>query len=251
MESHEQIETQIAPRPAPATGVDGLQMSDSVVEKYWSRLADRHDAGAFAVLDAAYREPQRAYHTWVHIADILAKLDRHAHLAARPDVVAAAAFWHDAVYTTLDAAGQPRSDLENVRDSAELFLRHSKFDAVEQAAVFDIIMATANHMKAKAATERYPGFSRDLDFFLDLDLSSLAAPWPVFEQNLGDIRFEFNWVPESDFREGRMQMLGSFLAGGEQLFRLPETRALWLADAHANLERATSLLGETATPPTG
>lgn len=250
MESHEQV-TQSAPRPASETAADGLRMSDPVVEKYWSRLADRHDAGAFAVLDAAYREPHRAYHTWGHIADILAKLDRHADLAVWPDAVAAAAFWHDAVYATLDGAGQPRSDPENVRDSAELFLRHAKFDAVTRAAAYDIIMATASHMKARARTEHYPGFSRDLDFFLDLDLSSLAAPWPVFEKNLGDIRFEFNWIPESEFREGRAKMLESFLAGGDQLFRLPQTRALWLADARANLQRATSLLGETAPPPAG
>ena len=35
-------------------------------------------------------------------------------------------------------------------------------------------MATANHLSARAATEHYAGFARDLDLFLDLDLSSLG-----------------------------------------------------------------------------
>ncbi len=213
-------------------------MTDPVVQKYWSLLASRHDAGAFAALDAAYREPQRAYHAWGHIADMLGKLESLSHLAARPDLVAAAIFWHDSVYLTRDPDGRPRLDPENVRDSAGLFERHSRFDDVERRAVHDLIMATAHHMKAKAREEHYPGFSRDLDFFLDLDLSSLAAPWPVFLKNLDDIRFEFSWAPEQEFFHGRTKMLESFLGGGDALFRLPETRALWLEAARANLMRA-------------
>lgn len=219
-------------------------MTDPIVEKYWSQLASRHDPEAFAVLDAAYSEPHRAYHSWGHIVDMLTKLDGLSALAARPDLVAAAIFWHDAVYRTREPDGHPRSDPENVRDSVLLFERHSRFDPVEQAAVHDIVMATANHMKSKAKTEHYPGFSRDLDFFLDLDLSSLAVSWPVFAQNLENIRFEFHWAPEQDFYLGRQKMLESFLGGGDRLFRRPETRALWLAAARDNLQRANSDLHE-------
>ncbi|QGM98668.1 hypothetical protein [Methylocystis parvus] len=219
-------------------------MTDTIVAKYWNLLASRHDAQAFATLDSAYREPQRAYHAWGHIVDLLTKLDALAHLPTRADLIAAAIFWHDSVYLTRDQDGRPRTDPENVRASAELFARHSKFDALEELAVNDLIMATSSHMKAKARAEHYPGFSRDLDFFLDLDLSSLAAPWSVFEKNLDDIHFEFGWAPERAFYQGRVQMLESFLGAGERLFRLPESRALWLAHARANLQRADADLRE-------
>jgi predicted metal-dependent HD superfamily phosphohydrolase len=219
-------------------------MTEAVVEKYWSLLASRHDGSAFAALDAAYREPQRAYHAWGHIVDLLTKLDALSRLATRPDLVAAAVFWHDSVYLTRDPDGRPRSDPENVRESAELFHRHSRFDAMEAQAVHEMIMATSSHMKAKASREHYAGFARDLDFFLDLDLSSLAAPWPVFERNLDDIHYEYGWVPESAFYLGRVQMLESFLAGGDRLYRLAETRALWAAAARANLQRADAELRE-------
>jgi predicted metal-dependent HD superfamily phosphohydrolase len=217
-------------------------MSDAIVDKYWRRIADRHDADAFAVLDAAYREPQRAYHAWGHIVDLLTKLDALPHFAARPDIVAAAIFWHDSVYLTRDPDGRPRSDPENVRASAELFARHARFDAMEAQAIHDMIMATASHMSATASREHYPGFGQDFEFFLDLDLSSLAAPWPVFEKNLQDIQFEFSWVPEDAFFQSRLKMLETFIGGGDRLYRLPQTRALWLAQARANLERVDAEL---------
>ena len=48
------------------------------------------------------------------------------------------------------------------------------------AAVHDLIMATANHMHARAERHYYAGFADDLDLFLDLDLSSLASPSEEF-----------------------------------------------------------------------
>lgn len=210
-------------------------MSEAIIEKYWRLIAARHEAEAFAVLDAAYREPQRAYHAWGHIVDLLTKLDQLPQLSTRPDLLAAAIFWHDSVYLTRDPDGRPRTDPENVRASAELFARHATFEPMEAQAIHDMIMATASHMTAKATKEHYPGFGQDLEFFLDLDLSSLAAPWPVFEKNLEAIHFEFGWVPDDAFYQGRLKMLDAFLGGGDRLFRLPQSRALWLAPARANL----------------
>ena len=213
-------------------------MTETIVRKFWNAIAMRHDATAFATIDGAYREPQRGYHNWDHIADLLGKLDQLAHLAARPDLIAAAIFWHDSVYITRDADGLLRADAENVRASAALFECHSRFPAPEADAVHDMIMATANHLAARATREHYPGFSRDHDLFLDLDLSSLAAPWDAFEYNLDRIRFEYAWVPEPLFCLGRLQMLERFLSEGDALYRCPETRAMWLLPARANLVRA-------------
>jgi predicted metal-dependent HD superfamily phosphohydrolase len=201
-------------------------------------LAARHDADAFAVLDAAYREPQRGYHDWRHIADLLQKLGHFSHLATRPDLIAAAIFWHDAVYATRDASGLLRADAENVRASAALFERHALFDKIDADAIHEMIMATARHLDAKASREHYPGFSKDLDLFLDLDLSALAAQWPVFERNLENIRFEYGWVPENVFCLGRLRMAESFAAQGASLYRRDELRKLWSEAALANLSRS-------------
>ena len=208
------------------------------VQTYWAQIAAHHEPNALATLDAAYREPQRGYHDWSHIADLLTKLDELKALAMRPDLIAAAIFWHDAVYMTRDADGMLRADAENVRASAALFERYSKFDKSDADAIHDLIMATAGHLKARAMIEHYPGFTRDLDLFLDLDLSSLAAPWPVFENNLARLRFEYAWVPEPLFCLGRLQMIETFAARGEALYRREETRKLWSEAARENLARA-------------
>ncbi|MFO1102014.1 MAG: hypothetical protein U1E20_03800 [Methylocystis sp.] len=213
-------------------------MISNSVQTYWGLIASRHDPNAFAALDAAYREPQRGYHDWGHIGDLLAKLDDFKSLAVRPDLIAAAIFWHDAVYVTRASDGLLRPDAENVRASAELFERHSNFDRMESAAIYELIMATANHLNARATTEHYPGFASDLDLFLDLDLSSLGAPWPIFARNLEQLRFEYDWVPEPLFCLGRLQMIDTFAARGDQLYRRDETRKLWNARAHENLARA-------------
>lgn len=217
-------------------------MTSNPIQTYWGLIASRHRPDAFAALDDAYREPQRGYHDWSHVVELLEKLEALESLAVRPDLIAAAIFWHDSVYLTRDGDGLLRPDAENVRASAALFERYSTFDPTDSAAVHELIMATANHLKARASTERYPGFARDLDLFLDLDLSSLGASWPIFEQNLARIRFEYAWVPEPIFCLGRLQMLETFAARGDALYRLDETRQLWGARAQENFVRAQEKL---------
>ena len=213
-------------------------MSAPVVTTHWSRIADWHDSSAFDVLDANYRDPARGYHDWSHIVDMLTKLDRLTHLATRPDLIAAAIFWHDSVFITRAPDGSARPDPENVHDSAALFAAHSRFPEKEAAAIRDMILATAQHLSARPEKEHYAGFARDLDLFLDLDLSSLGAPWPAFEQNLERLRFEYGWVPEPLFCLGRLQMIETFAARGDALYRRDETRNLWSARARENLARA-------------
>ena len=213
-------------------------MTDDVTIRHWRPLEPRHAPHAFALLKAAYSEPQRGYHNWDHVVDLFDKRERYAHLATRPDLIDTAIFWHDSVYTTCDANGLLRSDLENVRASAALFERHARFDKTDTDVIHEMIMATANHLDASASREFYPGFARDLDLFLDLDLGSLAASWPVFEKNLERIQFEYSWVPEHVFCMGRLQMLTTFAARGAGIYRLKETREAWGEIAQANIARA-------------
>jgi predicted metal-dependent HD superfamily phosphohydrolase len=156
--------------------------------RYWATLANRHSQGAWEIIDAAYHEPQRAYHCWDHVDDLLLKHDSFSALAVRPDLIATAIFWHDVIYATRKTNGRLRPDVENVRDSAALYCRYDLSNETDAAAVCDMIMATADHLDAKTSHDLYPGFSKDLDLFLDLDLSPLAAPWPLFVENLEKIR---------------------------------------------------------------
>ncbi len=211
-------------------------MVKEIIRRHWRSLEASHKPSAWGALDRGYGDARRAYHSWEHVAELLEKLDEFQALAARPALIATAVFWHDSVYVTQAPDGAKRSDFENVRDSAELFLRHTLLNADDAAAVHELIMATADHTRAEVKMEHYDGFAGDLDLFLDLDLSPLAAPWKIFAENLENIRFEFAWVPERKFYSNQIGMLEGFLKADARLFRRAETRRKWLVAAKGNLK---------------
>jgi predicted metal-dependent HD superfamily phosphohydrolase len=210
--------------------------------RYWLPLEASHRAGAWEALDAAYGDLGRAYHSWRHISDLLQAFDELAALAARPELIATAIFWHDVVYRTRGAGESRRADFLNVQDSADLFQSYTLMNSADVEAVREMIMATTNHLEAKASKERYAGFSRDLDLFVDLDLSPLALPWEQFAANFQDIRFEFSWIPEEVFNAGQAAFLRNLLSHEDKLFRRPETIKMWRAAALANIRRCLNNL---------
>jgi predicted metal-dependent HD superfamily phosphohydrolase len=217
-------------------------MNQEIREKYWMPLEGRHKTGAWEALDAGYTESHRAYHTWDHIAGLLEKLSEFSDLSARSDIIAVSVFWHDVVYRTQNQDGGPRPDYENVRDSGELFRQYTLLNKSDSDAVHDLIMATANHLQARAEKHYYAGFAGDLDLFLDLDLSSLAAPWEEFVEALARIRSEFSWAPEIVFCSIQLQILEKFAKEDVRLYRRAETSEKWRDAARANLKRCVTEL---------
>ena len=217
-------------------------MNREIIEKYWMPMEGRHKTGAWDALDARYTESHRAYHTWEHVAGLLEKLSEFSDLSTRSDIIAVSVFWHDVVYRTQNQDGSPRPDYENVRDSGELFRQYTLLNKSDSDAVHDLIMATANHLQARAEKHYYAGFAGDLDLFLDLDLSSLAAPWEEFVEALARIRSEFSWAPEIVFCTIQLQILEKFAKEDVRLYRRAETSEKWRDAARANLKRCVTEL---------
>jgi predicted metal-dependent HD superfamily phosphohydrolase len=217
-------------------------MNRDIREKYWMPLEGRHKTGAWEALDAGYTESHRAYHTWGHVAGLLEKLSGFSDLSTRSDIIAVSVFWHDVVYRTQNQDGSPRPDYENVRDSGERFRQYTLLKQPDADAVYDLIMATANHLQARAEKHYYAGFAGDLDLFLDLDLSSLASPWEAFVEGLARIRTEFAWAPEIVFCTSQLQILEKFAKEGVRLYRRAETSEQWRDAAMANLKRCITEL---------
>jgi predicted metal-dependent HD superfamily phosphohydrolase len=217
-------------------------MNREIKEKYWMPVVRRHKTGAWEALDAGYTENHRAYHTWEHVAGLLEKLSGFSNLSTRSDIIVVSVFWHDVVYRTQNQDGSPRPDYENVRDSGELFRQYTLLNKSDSDAVHDLIMATANHLQARAEKQYYAGFAGDLDLFLDLDLSSLAAPWEEFVEALARIRSEFSWAPEIVFCTIQLQILEKFAKEDVRLYRRAETSEKWRDAARANLKRCVTEL---------
>lgn len=224
-------------------------MNENIRHTYWRLVEKAHAPGSYGFLEAAYTQPHRAYHTWEHIDALLDGLERFSRLAARPDLVATAVFWHDVVHLARSADGKLRLDAENVRDSAEAFRRHTLLEGCEADAVYDLVMATANHARARAGKEHYAGFSGDLDLFVDLDLSPLATAWEEFAANTRKIRAESIGVEEAEFRESQVKMLEGLARAETPIFRRAETRKEWDATARANLARCIPGLRDGLTKP--
>ena len=183
-------------------------------------------------LKARYGEVQRAYHTWDHITALLGHFDRlseHIHDKTR---LLWTLYWHDAIYDPLRADNEARS--------ANL-LRVEGKDAIPEATLEDaaqVIEATAK----RQLPESLSGDAlSDAAFFLDMDLSILAARDDVFDAYEDHIRIEYSFVPIEVYTSARAPILKGFL-GREQLYFTDRCHALWESKARTNLSRSIKKL---------
>ena len=185
-------------------------------------------APLIASLRRRYDEPQRHYHTWAHIEALLGHYGRWVRYLHRPKPVLWALYWHDAIY-------DPQAK-DNEEQSARLLEQeaagHLSPDDIAFAAT--LIRATADHKLPDGLTGRE---TEDLSLFLDLDLSILGAPQPVYDRYEQDIRAEYAFVPEETFRSVRAGILKGFLSR-ERLYFTDLAHAEWDETARANLARA-------------
>lgn len=163
-----------------------------------------------------YQEPHRHYHSLEHIAAML-----HAGRAFPLDDAQTLAVWfHDAIYDATRADNEERSaalatDLLTAAGAAP--------DLV--ARVARIVLDTKTHVPS----------TPDSAPVLDLDLMSLAAPWPEFAANTAAIRAEYAHVPDDLFRQGRRDFMARMLQR-DRLFATDWGAALEPL-ARANLRR--------------
>jgi len=187
------------------------------------RLRIGPNLDVFEKLRAAYAESHRHYHTGDHIAHCLGELAQVRNLAAEPDEVELALWFHDAIYVTRAS--------DNERKSAEWaaeFLRANAVDERRIERVHRLIMATAH-----AAAAEDP----DAGLLVDIDLSILGADREAYGRFERDVRKEYWWVPGPLFRRTRAKILESFLAR-ESVYATAQFRDRLESAARANLAKA-------------
>ncbi len=182
-----------------------------------------------ARLAAMYRAPQRHYHALGHVEALQRWLAHWQRLAREPRLIAAAIWFHDAIYDTRRDDNEPRS-AELARK--ELTAIGWAPEAVERVAA--LVLATQHHQADANDTDAW--------LFLDLDLSVLGQPPAHYAAYSAGVRAEYAWVDEARFRTGRAAVLRSFL-DRDAIYRTPELHAAWEAAARANLAAELSSLG--------
>ena len=175
----------------------------------------------FDDLAAAYDADTRYYHTREHIESCLSLFDSYRNFAQNPAEVEIALWFHDAVYDTHRNDSEERS----ARWAAEYLTSEGIVPEVAKR-IQAAILATTTHVAS----------SGDIALLLDLDLSILGAPEPIFEAYDSAIRKEYAWVPRDRYRTERSRILQSFF-DRDFIFKTHAIRASLETPARENLSR--------------
>jgi predicted metal-dependent HD superfamily phosphohydrolase len=142
-----------------------------------------------------YAGPGRYYHTLDHVQNVLETVEILGSNAQKLDAVRLAAWLHDVIYNSKDS--------DNEECSAEYAERLcEKLSIPEGRMVASLILTTKTHDA---------GGDPDAQVLLDADLAILGASETVYRSYAEEIRREYAWVPEPDYRIGRRQVLTKFL----------------------------------------
>ena len=154
------------------------------------------------IIHPAYTEPHRAYHTDRHLEHCLDVVDDMIPYVDDVAAIVLALFFHDIVYDTKAANGKNEEE-SRIRMAAmahRLGLPHAL--TVKAA---DAINATFHDGRGlKEIVERY---------VVDVDLSILGTgTGDEYDREYAwKIREEYSWVPDLEYKTGRIKVLQGFL----------------------------------------
>jgi predicted metal-dependent HD superfamily phosphohydrolase len=178
---------------------------------------------------ARYAEPQRAYHDGRHLTEVLAAVDLLADQADDVDAVRLAAWYHDAVYDPLAAAG--------VNEDASAALADTQLHA---AGLPDPLVRKVVRLVQMTAT--HDPVDADGHVLADADLAILGAARERYAEYAADVRREFAHVPDEDFARGRAAILGGLLAR-TRIYITDAAHDRWEQAARINLAAEIAALG--------
>lgn len=181
----------------------------------------------FNNLSRLYSDPQRFYHNLYHIQKCLRELDSaRAGLAelTKPDVIEMAIWYHDAVYDTHAGDNEEKSAAMAFDYCLNLGLRPDFAQSAKE-----LILATRHNAES-------PPKSNDSKIIADIDLAIFGASQREYDSYSANIRKEYSWVQDEQFRQGRKKLLQSFLAG-ESIYLTDFFKNKYEERARKNLKR--------------
>ena len=175
-----------------------------------------------------YRDEARAYHNVRHLEECLGHLDDVRRRLRRPDEVEAAVWFHDVIYDPHAADNEERS-----ADLADRLLGPAGVPTEYLAEIRRLVLATGHRGS--------PDPQDDASAITDIDLTILGAARDRFDEYEADIRREYAFVPDDQFRRRRREILESFMAR-PAIYATPWFRERYEARARENLGRSIAAL---------
>lgn len=157
------------------------------------------DEALYEEVRTAYAEPQRHYHTWEHITNLLTMADHLSYTYAHEEMwptLSAAIVFHDIVYDPRAAKG------DNERRSAvKAVCKLPLGKNIDAPKVSRMIEATFTHEAHDMWTQR----------FMDLDMAILCSTGRDYHEYARQVRREYSHVSLDDYVAGRSAFLRSQL----------------------------------------
>lgn len=152
----------------------------------------------FKKIAEKYQAKTRAYHNFDHLEKMLSFLKEHEQEIRDLIGIKLAVWLHDVVYDAM------------AKDNEEQSARYAQ-NYLEQLGVSEKLVG---HVAALIrATAKHEIIDNDPDsaIFLDGDLAILGSSEEEYDKYAAKIRQEYAWMPDDDYKAGRIKMLKSFL----------------------------------------
>lgn len=233
------LQTPLLGEPSPAENAARLKPSWEALCRDLGVAQDRQQKW-WAVLEGRHSEPQRSYHTLMHLRELFDHLEVASSLVRDTTAVSLAIFFHDVVYDP--RAGSPK----NEQDSAVLFdafgqealpagepLGLAKGELIEKVRRW--IVQTATHKTTDKDDE-------DCKLFMDFDMAILGSSPERYDRYSRQIRQEYVHVPESLFCKARGSFLAATAEGSDKIYSTEVFRASHEQRARENMAREAAEL---------
>lgn len=145
-----------------------------------------------------WSEPHRRYYTLTHLWQTLEAMEELEHEAEDIARVRYAVWFHGAVHD-----GRAGTDEEESAVVAERLLSLMGHSRERIAEVVRLVGLIASHLPEEGDT--------DGAILCDADLSILASDPDSYLEYTAAVRAEYSYLPEPDFRNGRLRLLGTLL----------------------------------------
>jgi predicted metal-dependent HD superfamily phosphohydrolase len=172
-----------------------------------------------------YQESHRHYHTLHHLNSILADLLPFKNSIRHWDALIMAIAYHDLVYD-VNASDNEEQSAAIARDR----LTSVSFPESEVDFCCRVILATKSH----AAEDK------EIQLFIDADLSILGSSLENYLRYSRQIRFEYAHFPDDQYYAGRRKILKDFL-NRKSIFLTDEFSSRYEEKARFNLEHELAL----------
>lgn len=168
--------------------------------RWWKNVGATGDGRAvFRTIEAHYTESHRAYHTLEHLGHCFEEFDQAKYLAYHVFILELAIWFHDIIYDP-----HARDNEEQSAKLAQQICSHAKLSSNFGSLTANLIRAT------KHTGDQVTG--KNARLLLDIDLAILGQPPERFSEYERQIRVEYAWVPEGEYRKRRAEILQGFLA---------------------------------------